>query len=1136
MFETEEGQSTKRIISYLQYLRDVSRKIVSRGGFEKCFLEKANGYALQFEELPDRIGYRNELYHEVKRYCNFIDGTYNKKAFIGYGMVAGTKSRIYAAPILYLECELYEDNGEIAVEPDIGTVRFNYDLVSALSDSYSLSDSYYRNFEEDIDDFNHIERELIEDIESKLESIKHFNSNMLSGFAENVFELVSEKSDIFKDIKRYEYGKGKYQFDEERFLFESRASRKNKSAIGDVKSIFESPLSYIAANHLFVSRVPDALSTYKALDAFVQTIQKSNFDNSTLEKLLINALSGDKRQIGFLDNQDDVQNAINSSVPLSLSSSQIKAIKNAWLHDISYIQGPPGTGKSHTISALVLTALAMNKKVLVVSQKSAALKVVKEKVEPLLTNDDDTTIGMCYYDGEIKTRAALRNYCKYLSEVFSSNHHAEQKFQDQIDNCQKTLKEKFEELREQEKRLSSVLEAHRAHNKANEDFIRARDRFKEHIAPIPVKFVFVPVNNIDKYRIVLDRVSMLETTTRTLASRLYLKKFKDHLISHFNIDVTWINDGGIYDFGDALIKLCSLFFDVKQAEKQINIDANIVRAKIKNINEDILQVQRTLLKLNYQYKVLRVFFSNSKHYNQKYRIEIEKFCGMLFNANTKLIEQKMSQIDFSLVTDVMPFWAAEIRNIGHLLPLKPGIFDFVIVDEASQVNLAEIIPAFYRGNHICIVGDHAQLSLSASGLTFALKGRYDELCWEKYNKEFLSFKKAKERDLIVSKASILDFIKNDNYEPFIPETMLDEHYRSLPHLARYTNYQFYRDKNHPEGKLLVMTETPQRIDINCFQTVLVQGERGDSENPNAKYIHEEAEEVIKIVRALVEPTKSSKYKIPEHIKGKAFTIGILSMIRDQVNLIKELLKKNFPNALEEYGINPDSNLGIGTAEEFQGNERDIMIISLCLDKAGRSYGFHQDDKRLNVATSRARSFTFIVYSPFPQTFAKLHAYIAYADGNNFHIDSKISKIAQYSITRNSLPPLQYDELESDFERMVCEYLNEYIKTHTGKYELTLHNQVNACGQKRLDFVIHNHTNGKFSAVEVDGRYHFKAFPPKDFTTAHIERMNILTRAGWRIINTPYYCWYNNGWLCEDDIPIFKNELSRIYQELDKYLN
>ena len=83
----------------------------------------------------------------------------------------------------------------------------------------------------------------------------------------------------------------------------------------------------------------------------------------------------------------------------------------------------------------------------------------------------------------------------------------------------------------------------------------------------------------------------------------------------------------------------------------------------------------------------------------------------------------MNEIDFDKILDVMPFWTAEIRNLGQLFPLSTDQFDIVIVDEASQVNLAEILPVFYRAKRICIVGDHNQLSLKASGLNFSLSSR-----------------------------------------------------------------------------------------------------------------------------------------------------------------------------------------------------------------------------------------------------------------------------------------------------------------------------------------------------------------------------------------------------------------------------
>jgi hypothetical protein len=79
-------------------------------------------------------------------------------------------------------------------------------------------------------------------------------------------------------------------------------------------------------------------------------------------------------------------------------------------------------------------------------------------------------------------------------------------------------------------------------------------------------------------------------------------------------------------------------------------------------------------------------------------------------------------------------------------------------------------------------------------------------------------------------------------------------------------------------------------------------------------------------------------------------------------------------------------------------------------------------------------------------------------------------------------------------------------------------------------------NRKSVAVEVDGAYHFN-YGTKEYFEAHLDRMYILQKAGWSIINTPYYLWYTSGWLStiDEDNPLFKKELNRIYEELNKEL-
>ena len=495
----------------------------------------------------------------------------------------------------------------------------------------------------------------------------------------------------------------------------------------------------------------------------------------------------------------------------------------------------------------------------------------------------------------------------------------------------------------------------------------------------------------------------------------------------------------------------------------------------------------------------------------------------------------MNEINFSNITKLFPFWTAEIKNLGQLFPLQHDLFDLIIVDEASQVNLAEILPVFYRGKNICIVGDHKQLNLKATGLSFGLTTSFDELTWNQHNGNYLQYQGAGEKFLVVKKASILDFIKSPHYNFPIREVMLEEHFRSLPQLARYTSKTFYKDEHDPnntEGKLKVMTETPDKLALQCFKAIFVDGTR-DTENNN-KTVIKEANKTVELIKFLTanEPEQGglfgNGFDFPKHIdKSKPFTIGVISIIRDQCECIKKLINENLSEEVRE-----KFKIMTGTPEEFQGSERDIIIFSLCLDENCRGgHGHFQDEQRFNVATSRAKSFTYFVYSRFPQSFNRIYHYLNSLNGGVDFADQPTA------IEIRTLPPFNPEKLESDFERRVYDWLNDYIKEkNNNANNITIHNQIVSCGQKRLDFVLFNEVTKKSVAVEVDGNYHFHAGGLRqNYTNEHLERMEILERAGWKIINTPYYKWYKHGWLSETTNPIFKEEIERIYRELDRHL-
>ncbi|MCC7523395.1 MAG: hypothetical protein IT250_01160 [Chitinophagaceae bacterium] len=68
----------------------------------------------------------------------------------------------------------------------------------------------------------------------------------------------------------------------------------------------------------------------------------------------------------------------------------------------------------------------------------------------------------------------------------------------------------------------------------------------------------------------------------------------------------------------------------------------------------------------------------------------------------------------------------------------------------------------------------------------------------------------------------------------------------------------------------------------------------------------------------------------------------------------------------------------------------------------------------------------------------------------------------------------------------------------------------------------------------DGVNHFIG-DSRNYTEAHLERVEILKRANWQIINVKYHNWYSNGWLCDRQNEIFVNELKTLFKNLSELL-
>lgn len=1085
------------IIDYLSYLRDVSRKIVSRNGFERALLEKSRKnptLTLQVRSLKKTITkFDGTEFEHFKGIAFHLDKNQDKRLFCGFGLICGNKNdRTFAAPILFVECNLEDNKSDgLKIEIDMETLSLNYDLLSSITRYYRIAEDeeYNVSFEKETEFVQNIEREIKQSNKPEV---------LLEVFASEVFLKMQKTLEEFSEIP---ISKNEYSFPFQNELYKKRNLKDQEER---EKSIFEGPLMYVESTHFFTSQIPDQLSTYEALNQLTEEARQSEFKNPILEKLLRNALVGERVKMEHED--DDNIRTLIDYLPISLSEKQKTAIYRAWTSDISYVQGPPGTGKSHTISAIVLSAVHLGRKVLVISQKPPALKVVKDKLEPYLNGLQKTI----YFDKDVKK--LIREHIKSLLEYAYDKYRLQDKInlhrkehEGIVDELNKTLKQ----LQHKRIILKQNLEKEKSFRGGNTKFQQSLMHFKGKFHEIKPEYQFARIKNIEAYEKTIKTLEKIQSLkNKTLTADLYKNKFINHFKAKFNPATDFIADEYLCNYSLDLICLNNDYTGIQAIYgSSVPQDSKLLRTDIQKHENDIAELQKRLVKVKSDLNCLELLRKT------EYVNELEKFHKMLYNVKATLILNKMKEIDFKKIIDLMPYWAAEIRHLGQIFPMKPDMFDLIVVDEASQVNLAEVIPAFYRGAKICIVGDHKQLSLESIGLSFSLSNKFDTLIWTKHLTQHhnISYDNGKKRNLTVTTASILDFIRSPENTVNLRDIMLDEHFRSEPALAKFTNDMFY------DGQLKVMTETPDRISLSCFKVIKVNGKRNEN-----KAIPEEAERIVQIIKDL---TKS--VDLPAHIKPP-ITIGVISMIRNQCNLISELLE-------EKVRSNIYDEIMIGTPEEFQGHERDVIIFSLCLDSScARGTGFHQNQNRFNVATSRARKFTIIVYSEIPDTHSMTHKYF-----RHFGFEPNIVPVSEKEFKPNYDPitwkfdPAKY---ESDFERIVYSYIKEYIEKKKQLVPIEVFNQVVSCGQKRLDFVLYNPKNKKFIAIEVDGNSHFiDDGKTVSYSDEHLEREAILRRAGWQIINTPYYCWWKDGWLCDKNDKKFVTEINRIYGELDKYL-
>ena len=398
----------------------------------------------------------------------------------------------------------------------------------------------------------------------------------------------------------------------------------------------------------------------------------------------------------------------------------------------------------------------------------------------------------------------------------------------------------------------------------------------------------------------------------------------------------------------------------------------------------------------------------------------------------------------------VPGWIMPVNKALETLDPRTNQFDVVIIDEASQADISSLA-ILYMGSKLIIVGDDKQVTPVGIGI------ETDKI-------EYLEKKYIKGRipnsHLYNEKTSIYD-IAATTFRPL----MLREHFRCVPDIIGFSNRMSYNGKIKPLRESGSSSLFPAVVNYR-----VENGKRAEGSKINLN----EAEAVVALMQACI--------KQPEY-DGKTF--GVISLLgEDQAKKIQSMIAERID--LKDI---QSRRILCGNSANFQGDERDVVFLSLVDSGSGegpvRMQGDGADNtalKRYNVAASRAKDQLWIVDSFDPARDLKQ------GDLRKSLIDWSLNPKV-FSRQDENIDT----EEESPFGSEVAGLLSErgfriVRQWKAGSYTLDI---VAVCGEKK-------------AAIECDGE---RADSSESKIRADMERQTILERLGWnfiRIRGSEYY--------------------------------
>ena len=555
--------------------------------------------------------------------------------------------------------------------------------------------------------------------------------------------------------------------------------------------------------------------------------------------------------------------------------------------------------------------------------------------------------------------------------------------------------------------------------------------------------------NTDKYSETLEKLRVLSE------KEVLYKKYKELLHDIKTVANSWGEELENGLFNEKIENIYNVW-RYKQISQKLK---ELAEKPYFNLQADILEKSEELKKLTTDLVTKKTWYNIIKFIEEKDNLAISQALkgwkqtvqkiGKGTGKNTN-IHKKNAKEKMLLCQKVVPAWIMPLNKVFDTLNPVENKFDIVIIDEASQSDISSLI-LLYMAKKIIIVGDDKQVSPSDVGVNI------DKI--NMFRRKYIKGKVVND-DLYGIRASLYSIVST-TFQPI----SLREHFRSVPEIIGYSNRTSY------DNQILPLRDSNSSILKPAIIDYKVNGRRDEKSKINRV----EAETIVSLIEACL---AMKEYKNS--------TFGVISLLGDeQAELIQDLIVKRIPATEIE-----NHKILCGNSASFQGDERDIMFISLVdsseENKSLRLVGEGVEGairKRYNVAISRAKDQLWIVHS---------------IDKNNLKEGDLRKELFEYidSLKENVFDKTAIENITaSDFENEVARHLLEKNYTIKQKWRV---------GSYDIDMVAIY--DDKKIAIECDGK---TLNHTEEEVIANLEEQEILERCGWKFIRVRASEYFRN---------------------------